>query len=65
MKPIPLWGECGLLSSLISEQKLRVCGVPMVGGVAAQRRGSGEEFMENADATSGQIFTMDRPDIDT
>ena len=37
------------------------------GDVAAQRRGSGEEFMENADATSGQIFTMDidRPDIDT
>ena len=37
------------------------------GDVVAQRRGSEEEFMENADAKSGQIFTMDmdRPDIDT
>ena len=36
------------------------------GDVVAQRRGSEEEFMENTDATSGQIFTMDmdRPDID-
>ena len=45
-----------------------VCGVAMDSCVAAQRWGSGEEFRENADADakSGQIFTMDtRPDIDT
>ena len=59
MKPIPFWGECGLLSSLISEQKLRVCGVPMVmlllrGG--AQRRNLWKMLMPQAGKFSPWIW---------